>query len=284
MPVGLGESEPYFLQATSKSDGGPPSVVLTIYSVPGTKRVQVRRTVDGEESIVQGMRDALVSELGVLEDYAAPVNRPILYTVYIDGSPVSSVTARVDSDTAWLQDPLNPVSAIPVEWKKLKPGALLLDSDAISEASYAAASTSVQVMGARYPHVYSGTRAAATGVSISMWSDDEITESGFREMVADAPVLLFRPLPEHRLLPGVCYVSGEVQEKQVTVRLGQNLTHWTVAGQLVQPVLQPVTSGYKTYDDVQDLLGGYTYASVQASASSTIYLDWQRDPTIFTRL
>jgi len=48
--------------------------------------------------------------------------------------------------------------------------------------------------------------------------------------------------------------------------------------------LRAAVTGSVTYDQVQQLLAGYTYDQVQAKAAATTYLDWQKNPLIFSTL
>ncbi|WP_417220492.1 hypothetical protein [Arthrobacter sp.] len=263
---------------------GAPRTRLTVYNVPDGSTLELRWSSSGESGPVQGHRSWRVSGLGIAHDWAVPLNREVTYTVLVDGQVQSTASITIESDVAWIQDPLHPDGALPVHSTRIIDGMLLLDSKAISTATYANNGTSANVMGSRYPRFSSGLRSAASDVSVTMWSDDEPTETSFRTMVLEAPVLLLRPLPRHRLLPPLAYIAGDVTEDQRTVRLGQDLTHWALAGNLVQAVLQAAQSGFITYGQVQELLGGYTYGEVQAAASATTYLDWQKNPLIFSNL
>ncbi|MGP5162559.1 hypothetical protein [Arthrobacter rhombi] len=263
---------------------GAPRTRVTVYNVPDGSVMELRWSSGGESGPVQGYRVWRVSGVGIAFDWAVPLNREVTYTVVVDGQLMSTASLTVFSDVAWIQDPLHPDGALPVHSTQILRGHLLLDSKAISSATYANNGNSAQVMGSRYPRFNAGLRSAASDVSVTMWTDDEPTERAFRNMVLDAPVLLLRPLPRHRLLPSLAYIAGDVTEDQITVRLGADLTHWAVAGNLVQAVLQAVQSGFITYGQVQDLLGGFTYGEVQAEADATSYLDWQKNPLIFSTL
>ena len=283
MAVGLGTESPYFLEAEAVYDG-PPRTRLTVYNVPEDSVIGLWWFSGRESGPVQGYRSWRVTGFGIAHDWAAPLNREVTYAVVVDGEAVASADITLVSDVAWLQDPLHPDMGLPVSSHELKSGHLLMDSKAINQATYTNNGNSAQVMGSRYPRFNAGLRSAASDVSLTMWSDDEPTESAFRGMVLDSPVLLLRPLPRHRLLPPLAYIAADVTEDQRTVRLGQNLVHWTVAGNLVQAVLQAAQSGFITYQDVQDLLGGFTYGEVQQAAQATTYLDWQKNPLLFSNL
>lgn len=263
---------------------GAPRTRLTVYNVPDGSVMELRWSSGGESGPVQGHRVWRMSGVGIAIDWAVPLNREVTYTVVVEGQIMSTASLTVFSDVAWIQDPLHPDGALPVHSTRIVKGYLLLDSKAISNATYSNNGDSAQIMGSRYPRFNAGLRSAASDVSVTMWSDDEPTEAAFRNMVLEAPVLLLRPLPRHRLLPPLAYIAGDVNEDQITVRLGADLTHWTFAGNLVQAVLQAAQSGFITYGQVQELLGGYTYGEAQTAAKSTTYLDWQKNPLIFQNL
>lgn len=283
MSVTIAEPLPYFLDLETSVEGVP-HVVITVLNVPYGGVITIERSSGGDTMTVQGARNRFVNEAEVFRDWAAPLNRESTYSVVVDGVVVSSATVTLFSETAWLQNPLHPEIAIPVSWKNFAPGALLLQGSALKKVDYPAEFQQMRPMGSRYPVVVAGQRQGGSGVEVPFWSDEREVADGFRDMVLDAPILLLRPLPEHVPLPPVCYLAAQVTEQPVTVHYGRELTSWAVTGDLVRAVVQASLSGDVTYEQVNGLLAGYTYAEIQARAGATTYLDWRKNPMIFTRL
>lgn len=274
-----------FLELEDITGGGAPRVRLTLTGLGSTSVVvRVTRSVGGESLTVPGALAWDVVDSGVLVDYAPPNGIQTTYTVYVNGVIADVKTITVFSPYAWLSDPRQPDRALPVLVEGKEPGALTMRDEALKDVPYSARSSSMAVMGDRLPVAFGGQRMAPQGVNVSMSSYDSGTADAFRELVSEAPVLLLRTIPQMVPLPPVVYLLADVVEKPLTVHIGGGFTAWSVVGDFVRPVLQQVISGFLTYDDVQAVLGVYTYDEVQALAAGTTYLDWQKNPLIFTTL
>lgn len=262
-----------------------PKVVLTVTGLGVTTvRVKITRSVSGESLTVPGALEWEVIDSGVLTDYAAPLNVQTTYTLYVDGVIADVKTVTVVSETAWLQDPRQPDRALPVHVDRRVPGAVTLRDEALKEINYPARASSMEVMGDPIPVSFGGQRGAPRGVNVSMSAHDADTADTFRELISEAPILLLRTVKDMVPLPPMVYLLAEVTERPLNVHIGYSLTAWSVVGDFVRPVMQQVISGFLTYDDVQDVLGVYTYDEVLALAAGTTYLDWEKNPLIFETL
>lgn len=264
---------------------GAPKVRLTLTGLGGTSVVvRVTRTVNGESLTVPGALAWDVVDSGVLVDYAPPNGIQTTYTLYVGGVIADVKTITASSPYAWLSDPRQPDRALPVLLDRKAPGLLTLRDEALKEIPYKAKSSSMAVMGDPLPVAFGGQRMAPGGVNLSMSSYDPTTAQAFRQLISEAPILLLRTLPSVLPIPPVVYILADVTERPQNVLIGGALTAWSVVGDFVRPVLQQVISGFLTYDDVQAVLGVYTYDEVEALAAGTTYLDWQKNPLIFTTL
>lgn len=265
---------------------GAPHVRITVYNVEGTESLRLERTAGGETQTVQGATSMSVTDIGIITDWVPPLNRETTYTVLADGEPQHSATITIGSETSWLQDPLDPTTALPVYLRGTHQGALTLYDDSLATSAHSVENTQIMVLGSKYPRYYGGQRQAAQGVKLGFYSDDEDTSDQFAAMIDNAPILVFRTARKLRPLPPVAYIAGDTTQEQVDQDEGPNLgaTVWTIEANLVQAVLQAAQTGYITYGQVQDLLGGYTYGEVQTAAANTLYLDWQKNPLIFRNL
>ena len=266
------------------TDSPCPRVRLTLTGLGSTSVVvRVTRSVNGESLTVPGALAWDVVDSGVLVDYAAPLNVQTTYTVYVNGVIADVKTITLSSAYSWVQDPRQPGRALPVTLGAIVPGALTLDVGALRQAEFKAASSTMGVMGDSYPVAFGGQRQAASGVNLTMHAPDAAARDAF-DLIKEAPVLLFRPAAEAIPLPPMAYLLASVTAIYSGAPRGKAFTTWSVGGDLVRAVLQQVISGFLTYDDVQAVLGVYTYDEVQALAAGTTYLDWQKNPLIFTTL
>ena len=272
------------LEAFSTFDPCPRvEITLTDLGV-STVSVRITRTVSGSALAVPGALARDVVDSDFLTDYAAPLNVQTTYTLYVDGVIADVKTITLTSSVACLQDPRQPDRALPVHVAEREAGHLTMRSEALQDVNYPARSSSMAVMGDPLPVSFGGQRGAPKGVNTSVSAYDNPTSDAMRELISEAPILLLRTISDMVPLPPAVYLLADVSEQPVTVHMGGALTAWSVVGDFVRPVLQQVISGFLTYDDVQAVLGVYTYDEVQALAAGTTYLDWRKNPLIFTTL
>lgn len=284
MAVGIGGETPYSLKLEPITAEGAPRVRVTIYNIEGSQTIRLERTSEGETMVVQGASRLQLSGLGIVMDWAVPLNRKVIYSVLVDGEVQSTGTIQVDSKTSWVQDPLFPDTALPVYERTLHPGGLTMVDTLAASGTYISERSESAVMGSRYPTVSGSGRQAASGVDLSLYSPDEETSDKMFDIVSGTPILMFRPNRRLRPFPPVAYLSGDVTEVPLDQINEEGFTRWELEGNLVQAVMAAVRSGFITYGDVQNLLGGYTYGEVLEAAKSTIYLDWKKNPLIFMNL
>lgn len=274
---------PGFLEV-EQTDDARPTVLLTVTGLGAlTVTVRITRSVAGESLTVPGALNWDVVDSDVLSDYAAPLNVQTTYTLYVDGVIADVKTITVVSEYSWVQDPRQPDRCLPVRLSTLSAGYLTLDVEALRTMEYQSGSSTMGVMGDPYPVAFGGQRSAATGVNLTMHAPDAATRDMF-SLIKESPVLLFRPAVSNIPLPPMTYMLATVTATHHGAPRNDAFTTWAVGGDLVRAVLQQVISGFLTYDDVQAVLGVYTYDEVQALAAGTTYLDWSKNPLIFTTL
>jgi hypothetical protein len=262
----------------------PPRVRVTVTGVAESMSFTLSRLCGGESWVVPGWRGRrfVVSDSDV--DWAAPLNRPILYTLFADGVAVCTASIVLESETAIIQDPIQPDKFLPVYTSGRNPGGLTMRADALQSVDYSAPSNLIQVMGSRYGVGIGGQVQAGSKINASVVSDDAVTASAFRALRSEAPILLLRPSTDMVPLPALAYLLADVQEQPVTVHMGGSLTRWNISGDLVSAVVQAAVSGFVTYDEVQQLLAGVSYDEVQAVFSGLTYLDVMKDPLSYAAL
>ena len=265
-------------------DGTPPSVRVTVSGVASTTTFTLTRLCEGRTTTVPGWRAKTFIDTLVDSDWAAPINRPVTYSLLVNGSIVASATITLTSDSAWVQDPLQPDKCLPVKTGGINPGFLTMDGPSLKSVAYKNKSNAIDIIGSDLPVPFGGQVNGGSGINASMKADDNETSAAFRLIVKDAPILLLRTTVDMVPLPPLAYLLAQPVEQPVTVHWGGGLTAWSVTGDLVAAVMQAAITGSVTYDEVQQLLAGYTYDDVQALAAATTYLDWQKNPLIFSTL
>lgn len=270
--------------ALEQSNDVRPTVILTVTGLGvSTVTVRITRSVGGESLTVPGALAWEVVDSGALTDYAPPLNIQATYTLYVDGVIADVKTVTAVSEHSWIQDPRQPDRCLPVVLGGIEPGCLTLGGESLQAFDYPAGSSTMPVMGDSYPVAFGGQRSAARGVNLTLHAMDAPGRDMFA-LIKESPVLLFRPAVAEIPLPPMTYMLAAVTATHHGAGSGEAFTTWSVSGDLVRAVLQQVISGFLTYDDVQAVLGVYTYDEVQALAAGTTYLDWQKNPLIFTTL
>lgn len=266
-------------------DGDPPAVRVTVSGVTATTTFALTRLCEGSTETVPGWRAKQFIDTYSERDWAAPTNRPATYNLSVAGSVVASATITLTTPYAWLQDPLQPDKCMPFALRDSTPGMASLDSRSLKELEYRAGSSLIDIMGSSRPVAFGGQRSAASGVvhRIRTYTDEDAAR--FLNIIEEAPILLIRTLPGMRGVPALTYLNADVQREQFTTHLpGGEQEYWTITGNLIAAVMQAAITGSVTYDEVQQLLSGYTYDQIQTKAAATTYLDWQKNPFIFSTL
>ena len=264
--------------------GGAPAVQLTITGLGiGDSVVSVWRTADGVRSPVRGARRARMNDADIVTDYDVPLGRPVTYEVEVISGPsgasrTSSGPVVIDSDSAWVMDPLDPSTAVPIA-RTLTDVGVSFEVSAMAEFEYAANFSSIQVMGADRPMVLSGPRQAASGINLKLISDMAQQNTNLRNLfMSGGPLLLRVPAGWTSVVEGTCFVSvPSVSELPVGAPHGEPLTLWELVGSTVAaPVLKVLTATF-TYGDVAILFSTYQQKQ-DALGSGATYLDDMKNP------
>lgn len=266
-------------------DGTPPSVRVTVSGVATMTTFTLQRLCEGKTITVPGWRAKQFIDSYSEQDWAAPTNRPVTYTLLVNGVVVASATITLPSAYAWLQDPLQPDKCLRFVLSRDTAGTAVLDLKSLKQFTHKGNAGTMQIMGSPEPVVFGGQRQAASGLTYQIRTITEADANTMTSLIGETPILLVRPLPDMVGVPAVAYLNGDVVQVPFTTHLpGEHQQYWTVTGDLIASVLQAAITGSVTYDQVQQLLAGYTYDQVQAKAAATTYLDWQKNPLIFSTL
>jgi hypothetical protein len=268
------------------SNGRPyAQAVITDAGTASAYTVRLTRLCEGVTMNVQGAMTRVFTDSDVINDYATALNRSETYSLLWNGTVVASAIATVTATTAWLSDPVQPDKGIPVKLDGSNPGYLTMSSDSLKETTYAGGAKTIPILGSSYPALIGGQPTAQSGMAMALFSDDKTTADAFRSMIVGTPILLLQPLVGMDPLPAVAFMSREVKERDVNRVFGGTIASWLLTGSLVAAVNQAVLSGNVLYSDVQALIStANTYGQVQTRAAATTYLDWQKNPKIWSLL
>ena len=242
----------------------------------GDSLVSVWRTADGVREPVRGARRVTLVDAAFLTDYDAPLGRPVTYEVEVISGPdgasrTSSDAVVIESETAWLMDPLVPQSAIPIRTTRDADGAPYLRGEALAKLEYEANVSLIEVMGSSAPMGLFGQVMKARGVPFQMSTRSASENKRLKGLLTSTAQLLYRQPASYGIdLPGSMFISVQRKtELPVDVGWGGSLTWWDMTADSVKaPSLKVLTATFTygdvalmfgTYQQKQDLMDGKTY-------------------------
>lgn len=248
----------------------------------GDSVVTVWRLADGERVPVQGYRRFLMNDGAYVEDWAVALGRPVSYEVEVLSGPsgaarVTSEPVTVAATVGYLQDALDPQSAVPIIADH-KDG-IYLRAASLSEFERQADVSIFKVMGSSKPMALIGERMAELGVDTSVSTRTAEDNSRLAALLGSSANLLFRPLPEwgDLGLAGSMYLANpSFTRRPVNVAYGGDLTWWDIRSDVVAAPAIRVLTALFTYGDVMMLFGTYQ-DKLDAMAGAT-YLDDLKSP------
>lgn len=262
-----------------------PRAMVTITSLGiGDSMVSVWRIAGGVRSPVRGARRVRMIDAAAVTDYDVPLGRRVTYEVEVISGPkgpsrTTSAALTINSDSAWIMDPLDPSTAVAIRRTLLPSGEPTFEVEAMAAFEYAANVSLIQVMGADRPMALIGQRAAAAGVNLSMITDMAEQNTRLRNLFATSGSLLLRvPADWTEVMEGAFFASIEtVSEEPVGAGDSDPLTVWRLtANTVAAPVLKVLTVAF-TYGDVGILFTTYQQKQ-DALALGATYLDDAKNP------
>jgi hypothetical protein len=265
-------------------DAPCPRVGVTITGLGvGDSLVSLWRTADGVRSPVRGARRVIMNDATFVVDYDAPLGRPVAYELEVISGPAGasrtiSESVQVDSDSAWIMDPLVPQSAVPISRRMTRAGKPVFMVSAMREFEYKSNVQMFNVMGSDRPMVLMGQRAAAAGINLSLVADMAEQNTRIRNLFMQSPQVLVRvPKSVTDVIEGSCFLAvALVGEESRKAHTGSELTTWTITGDTTQaPTIRVLTASF-TYGDVAILTA--TYQQKQDAMAGKTYLDDLKNP------
>jgi hypothetical protein len=259
------------------TDAPGPRVQVTAVDLGGTAVLtQVTRESDGVTWTVPGWKakNSLTAETWT--DWFPPLNRPVTYTLFVNGQAFNSRTIQVDSTVGYIVDPLQPDGALPVDVTDT--GVLHLSHAALTSRQLKFRGKLEYPVGGRYPIASAGPRGAASGIDFVINAPSTDLADQLEDLADEAPILLFRPLPSWGRLPGVCYMAGDVAPTFFHRGAGGRFSQWSISGELVAPVTRAAVTGAITNDMVATNLAGRTNTSIANASAWRRHIDIKANP------
>lgn len=274
------------LTLLQKSDDPCDRVEITIADLqPAENFVTLWRIADGKRRAVRSYRNVSIIGSDFVTDYEAPLGRLIEYELEIlsgpgTGGPTDTATITVTATSGWIQDPLDPASAVRLHaTDPLESGDLTLQDDALKQLEMPAEVSLMQILGDDEPMALMGQRMVQRGIPFSLATNAAQAATDIRNLIKQTPLLLVRPLPAWAAaLPGLCYVAPPTPvELPVTEAWGGSLIKWKFETGLVKPPTMDLVIPVWTYQDWQDLWT--TYQQAQTALSGDTYLQVKKSPS-----
>ena len=181
--------------------------------IPTTHSVTVWRTSDGKRRALRGYRGVEIVGSDFVVDYEAPLNQLLTYELEIltgegTGGPIAQATTTLTPATVhgWIQDPLDPQSAIKVYAVAGPAGEPTLLPSAMATLDYLANVSIMEIMGSDEPVALLGQRMLAGNVPFHFFTDAAQQSTDLRN--------LHYPTREQLAAAGVAYGEAlPTQEK-----------------------------------------------------------------------
>lgn len=201
---------------TAYTDANPcPRVEVLVTPMPGdADTITVWRTWKGQRAVVRDAQNVEVAGAFLVVDYEAPLGTSVTYTCQTaDSAGIPSqispdASTTVAATVMWLQDALDPTSAVPVS---LQIGAATSGYTAvvptIVPATYSADTTVAPIHGAELPVAFGGVRRAASRMPWSVIAWTPADTEALRTLLKQAFPLCMRTPSTIPQLTGLTYLS-----------------------------------------------------------------------------
>jgi hypothetical protein len=272
-------------------DAGAPQVGITIDGLDAVSSsvITVEVSWDAGETWngVRGASAITVTGGTFIRDHVPALNIESTYRLtVVSGATVPATleaTITPTSSTAWIQDPLDPHSAVAVG-SVYDSGSLTLLSSTAASIVRSQPFDAISVLGDPLVTASIGTRLTAASIPLALYglpASQGALITSLRALFASAGQLAIRGLPTYVPVDPVAHViAGDVTESPVVDGVLGTRNDWTMTLVQTRPSSLRIVIPWWTYDQVKALWSGYTYADATSARPSDTYLDWLRDPTV----
>lgn len=294
-------------------DAGAPQVGITVDGLDPAivSTISVFRSTDGRTWLpVRGLAGEKVTGAGFWRDHVPPLNVTVVYRLLIlaggsidgggafdpevydpvvydtgsGGSLTTEASILVPSESAWLQDPLNPRSAVSVSWHHDDSGSVRLLSRTAAVIGRRQPVDLVTPEGSRLPVASIGTRQGPSGVLLHLRAfiaSQGALVKDLRDLFDEAGTVVIRGLPQHLPIDPVAHVvAPDLDESAVVGGVLGLFNDWNFTVTQVRPPGPRIVVPWWTYDQVKALWAGFSYEDVLAARPGDTYLDWLRTPEV----
>ena len=255
-----------------------PRVEVVVTPMPGdADTITVWRTWKGQRAAVRDARKVKVAGAFLIVDYEVPLGTSVTYTC--ETADVAGVPSQISTGTAttvtvpdvWLQDPLDPASAVKVSLQLgTATAGFTTVVPSIVPATYSADVSTIPLHGEELPVALGGVRRAASRMpwSVIAWTpaDTEILRTLLKQAM---PLCMRTPAAIHQLT-GLTYVS--LPDVVETPYPGWQASRFQATGDSVRGPGSRVAVQTRTYANLPDEAA--TYAGLLSVFPT--YLDLRR--------
>lgn len=277
-------------------DEGAPQAGVEITGLdplaPSTVTVEVSWDDGDTWRGVRGMKGLTVTESSFGRDFVPPLNVEARYRLTVTSGAVTPLrledTITITSDTAWIQDPLAPRNAVPIETYVRTDAAVGLLAGSAGSYMRGRPMDLATPIGAREPVASIGTRQAPSDIPLllrALASQGALVRD-LRRLFDECGQLVLRGMPTHLGLDAVAHVVDDgIRDTPIVGTLIDQRTDWALTVTQTRPTSLKIVVAWWTYDDVQEIVtaalgAGATYSAVLTAAAGATYLEAQRDPEL----
>lgn len=239
-----------------------PRVEVLISTMPGdADRVTVHRSWRGQRTTVRDAEDVEVAGDFLVVDYEVPLGTPVTYTCRtLDVSGVPSqespgTTTTVSVDDVWIQDALDPTTAVRVVIASYAAGGVTIIGDSFMPAVYSADVVAPPVAGSPLPIAYGGVRRAASRMPLTLIAWTPSDAGALRTLLTSAFPLCVRTPATVPQLSGLTYLS--LPDLLETPHPGWVTTRFSATGDSVRGPGSGIAVQPRTYADLLDEAATY---------------------------
>lgn len=246
----------------STTDDPCPRVEVLISPMPaGIDEITVYRSWLGNRVEVRGAKRAEVSGAFLVVDYEVPLGTPVAYTSVgydVAGIPSlesPSTTQTVAVSDVWLQDPLDPTTALRAGLT-IPRSDLMIVAPSFDQASYVSDVAKASVVGSPLAVARVGTRQAASGMPLSVFAGTPTDAAALQLLLDQASVLCVRaPSSSVPYLGGLSYIAFSSYQPRPSA--GWTTTLFSLVGDVVRPPGAGIVVSPRTYEDLLDEAATY---------------------------
>lgn len=248
------------LTAFTDADPCPRVEVLVTPMAGDIDQITVYRTWRGQRSAVRGASRAEVAGPYFVVDYEVPLGVPVAYSCIgydVAGTASqesASTTVTVDVDDVWIQDPLDPASAIQVGLTR--PRTIMAVAPSFMPATNSMAMTIAPIAGSPLPTALGSVRQAAAGIPLTIVTSTPSESAQLSELLDQAFPVCVRTPEEVYQLSGLTYMA--IQDVTPDPHKGWQQSTFSLVGTSVRGPGVSTVVQVRTYADLPDEAATYT--------------------------